>query len=209
VRHPPHRPSLSSAPLRTVWPAIFLAISLQIWPLLCPNQISSSRPLRWSSQVRFDCLQNKRELAPPFGTPTHRYDISLGSLLAQRRRGHQKAHSLTLTPDVLDALQLTPTDSTNDQQSQPLPAVRFKSTIEEIALDDASAGHSPHVSLGNPCEVTPEQLRDLSKRLKACPLQERRMNIFNYEAFSLPPSRVRNTWTGSTPRCWSRGCVSP
>ncbi|KAK4115916.1 Pkinase-domain-containing protein [Canariomyces notabilis] len=46
------------------------------------------------------------------------------------------------------------------------------------------------VALGDPGEVTPDQIRDLSNRLRACPLQERRMNIFSYEAFSLPPSRT-------------------
>ena len=73
--------------------------------------------------------------------------------------------------------------------------MRFKSTIEEISPDDAASGSSVAAAkakalLGNPGEATPEQIRDLSNRLKACPLQERRMNIFSYEAFSLPPSRV-------------------
>ena len=77
--------------------------------------------------------------------------------------------------------------------------MRFKSTIEEIAPDDTDSGSSAAAvkalggGLGNPGEATPEQIRDLSNRLKACPLQERRMNIFSYEAFSLPPSRVGST----------------
>ena len=74
--------------------------------------------------------------------------------------------------------------------------MRFKSTIEEIAPDDTDSGSSAaavKALLGNPGEATPEQIRDLSNRLKACPLQERRMNIFSYEAFSLPPSRVSST----------------
>ncbi|KAK3386211.1 kinase-like domain-containing protein [Sordaria brevicollis] len=33
------------------------------------------------------------------------------------------------------------------------------------------------------------QLRDITERLKACPLQERRIGLFQYEAFSLPASR--------------------
>ena len=98
----------------------------------------------------------------------------------------------------LDAVQNAPSVAGGEQDSQTPPAVRFKSTIEEIAPDDTSALLSAPIkdlSLGEPGEVTPEQLRDLSKRLKACPLQERRMNIFSYEAFSLPPSRVRKIRT--------------
>ncbi|KAK3390574.1 kinase-like domain-containing protein [Podospora didyma] len=85
------------------------------------------------------------------------------------------------------------TDSASDQKSQSPPAVRFKSTIEEIAPNDATRAvpaAAEGFSLGDPAEVTPEQIRDLSDRLKACPLQERRMNIFSYEPFSLPASRT-------------------
>ncbi|KAK5660378.1 hypothetical protein OQA88_12919 [Cercophora sp. LCS_1] len=83
-----------------------------------------------------------------------------------------------------------------DAPAEPsTPAVRFKSTIEEIAPENTGAGPPPppvirEHPLGEPGEVTPEQIRDLSKRLNACPLQERRMSIFSYEAFSLPPSRT-------------------
>jgi hypothetical protein len=80
------------------------------------------------------------------------------------------------------------------QQSQPPPAVRFRSTIEEIQPDNATSTSLPLAgddSLGNPGEVTPDEIRELSRRLKACPLQERRMNIFSYEPVSLPVSRVR------------------
>src|SRR5512140_540867 len=90
-------------------------------------------------------------------------------------------------------------------------AVRFKSTIEEIVPGESSVeppvpAVAQDLSLGDPGEVTPEQLRDLSKRLKACPLQERRMNIFSYEPFSLPPSRVSNTGPKRRP-CWC--CCAP
>ncbi|KAK3318262.1 kinase-like domain-containing protein [Apodospora peruviana] len=81
-----------------------------------------------------------------------------------------------------------------DENPQSSTAVRFKSTIEEIDPKDTTSGVPAAIaqeySLGDPSEVTPEQIRDLSNRLKACPLQERRMNIFNYEAFSLPASRT-------------------
>lgn len=85
----------------------------------------------------------------------------------------------------------------NDDESlqvQSPPAVRFKSTIEEIDPEDASKSLplANGVSLGEPGQVTPEDIRDLSERLRAsgCPLQERRMNIFSYEPVSLPPSRT-------------------
>jgi hypothetical protein len=85
-------------------------------------------------------------------------------------------------------------DSQNNQHTQSSPAVRFKSTIEEIAPNDAPPTTLPLAdagSLGEPGQVTPEQIRDLTNRLRACPLQERRMNIFSYEPVSLPVSRVR------------------
>ncbi|KAK1759323.1 Serine/threonine-protein kinase oca2 [Echria macrotheca] len=95
----------------------------------------------------------------------------------------------------LDGARDAPADATGSEAPHSPPAVRFKSTIEEIAPCDSSTeppvpAVAQEVSLGDPGEVTPEQLRDLSKRLKACPLQERRMNIFSYEPFSLPPSRT-------------------
>lgn len=40
-------------------------------------------------------------------------------------------------------------------------------------------------------EVTPEDLKALSSSLQGNRLQERRMNIFSFEAYSLPASRVR------------------
>ena len=88
-----------------------------------------------------------------------------------------------------------PNSIPSGDQTQAEPAVRFRSTIEEIDPKDSCAGsdvpaNSRGWTLGDPADVTPEQIRDLSNRLKACPLQERRMNIFSYEAFSLPASRV-------------------
>ncbi|KAK0621610.1 kinase-like domain-containing protein [Bombardia bombarda] len=91
-------------------------------------------------------------------------------------------------------------DTLNEHQKAQSPlAVRFKSTIEEIDPRDANSGLPTTTSttvpakgwsLGDPGEVTPDQIRDLSNRLKACPLQERRMNIFSYEPCSLPVSRT-------------------
>ncbi|KAM7201640.1 Protein kinase-like domain containing protein [Rhypophila sp. PSN 637] len=90
---------------------------------------------------------------------------------------------------------LAPESVPSDEQTNTEPTVRFKSIIEEIDPKDASAAPpnaqpwSPN--LGDPAaDVTPEEIRHLSERLQACPLQERRMNIFSYEAFSLPASRT-------------------
>ncbi|KAL2200227.1 kinase-like domain-containing protein [Corynascus similis CBS 632.67] len=80
-------------------------------------------------------------------------------------------------------------DNQPNQQSQ----VRFKSTIEEIGPDNATSTGFPLAGsgfLGSPGQATPEDIRELSNRLRACPLQERRMNIFSYEPVSLPPSRT-------------------
>ncbi|KAK4466167.1 putative nitrogen permease reactivator protein [Cladorrhinum samala] len=82
-----------------------------------------------------------------------------------------------------------------EPQPPSSPAVRFKSTIEEIAPDDASTSpqqqqEAQGVSLGNPGDVSADELRDLSSRLKACPMQEKRMNIFSYDPISLPASRT-------------------
>ncbi|KAK3353185.1 hypothetical protein B0T25DRAFT_204144 [Lasiosphaeria hispida] len=131
---------------------------------------------------------------PSFATPTQLR--RLGPTAASRVKQSQThvpctdIDSVALLGRVENA-----TSSTNatDPSADQTPAVRFKSTIEEIAPDDTSAACHPaktDTPLGDPGEVTPEQIRDLTKRLKACPLQERRMNIFSYEAFSLPPSRV-------------------
>lgn len=111
--------------------------------------------------------------------------------------GHDKILTKFLVDTISSepAKQLAPESAPGDEQAHTEPTVRFKSTIEEIDPKDTSAG-PPKAQpwsplLGDPADVTPEQIRDLSDRLKACPLQERRMNIFSYEAFSLPPSRVR------------------
>jgi hypothetical protein len=112
----------------------------------------------------------------------------------------------------LDVAHNATPDASSEQQPQSSPAVRFKSTIEEIAPDDSTApcpADIKRLSLGDPGEVTPEQLRDLSKKLKACPLQERRMNIFSYEAFSLPASRVRTPRTTSTGGVAHAASVTP
>ncbi|KJZ79212.1 hypothetical protein HIM_01363 [Hirsutella minnesotensis 3608] len=73
-----------------------------------------------------------------------------------------------------------------------VPAVRFSAAVEEISpfSTDVTA-MPPPASPGGPIpEVTPDQIKALTKSLHGQHLQERRMNISHYEAFSLPPSRV-------------------
>ncbi|KAK4152052.1 kinase-like domain-containing protein [Chaetomidium leptoderma] len=91
-----------------------------------------------------------------------------------------------------DSTRITPAPSSS-QPFQLAPAVRFKSTIDEIAADNATSTSLPlagDAALENPGQVTSDEIRELSNRLRACPLQERRMNIFSYEPVSLPASRT-------------------
>ncbi|KAG6040545.1 hypothetical protein E4U41_000181 [Claviceps citrina] len=62
----------------------------------------------------------------------------------------------------------------DSEMKQSVPAVRFASTTEEIA----------------PVEVAADRLKAFTKPLHGRPLQERRLNTYQFEAFSLPPSRV-------------------
>lgn len=114
----------------------------------------------------------------------------------RRSRSNHSRQALLLTfgCETLGSLGIA-TDLQDVQQSQGPPSVRFKSTIEEIAPDNVTTSTSRPLAdglpLGNPGQVTSEEIRELSNRLRACPLQERRMNIFSYEPVSLPASRVR------------------
>lgn len=76
-----------------------------------------------------------------------------------------------------------------------VPAVRFSSAVEEISptatLKDASA--PGNVAADDQPSVFTEVAQDqLRKSLQKGSLQEHRMNMngFQFEAFSLPPSRV-------------------
>jgi hypothetical protein len=74
------------------------------------------------------------------------------------------------------------------------PSVRFSSAIEEIAptrspLSPEAVRSSEGAQ--DPPEVSAEQLKEFSQSLQSRQLQERRMTTFQFEAFSLPPSRVR------------------
>ena len=70
------------------------------------------------------------------------------------------------------------------------PAVRFSSAVEEIDPQTPTTSGDAIVSPGHAGEVAADQLKAFTKSLHGRPLQERRMNTFQFEAFSLPPSRV-------------------
>lgn len=70
------------------------------------------------------------------------------------------------------------------------PAVRFASSIEEISPSAAVPATSQDQQDYSFSEVAADELKSFTKSLQGRPLQERRMNTFQFEAFSLPPSRV-------------------
>ena len=75
-------------------------------------------------------------------------------------------------------------------------AVRFSSAVQEISppVQPESSISPVHVEREESSpftEVAADQLKALTKSLQGRPLQERRMNTYQFEAFSLPPSRVR------------------
>ncbi|GKT47259.1 serine/threonine-protein kinase PAK 5 [Colletotrichum spaethianum] len=100
---------------------------------------------------------------------------------------------------ALEISRNTPDNTNVDKDKMPpqdAPAVRFASSVQEItptvtttsptdtqSPTDAATGASL-------AEVTPEDLRALSKSLQGAPLQQRRMNVFGFEPYSLPASRV-------------------
>lgn len=69
------------------------------------------------------------------------------------------------------------------------PAVRFNSTVQEIDPQHtlSNSPPSPGVHAG---ELTPDDIKALSNSLQGSSLQERRMNNYSFEPFSLPASRV-------------------
>lgn len=99
------------------------------------------------------------------------------------------------------------------------PAVRFSSAVQEFSLSgDADAAAGADADAATPAdaeqpEVTPEQLKAFTKSLHGSLLQERRLNTYQFEAFSLPPSRVsrqsmhfgHHPWTTARRVC----CAAP
>lgn len=75
------------------------------------------------------------------------------------------------------------------------PAVRFASAVEEISPGaQGLATAEREESADTFTEVAADELKAFTKSLHGQPLQERRINTFQFEPFSLPPSRV-------CPRC--------
>lgn len=77
----------------------------------------------------------------------------------------------------------------NSKIKSDIPAVRFASATEEIS-PSATATAPKQDDDFSFSEVAADQLRAFTNSLHGRHLQERRMNTYNYEAFSLPPSRV-------------------
>lgn len=103
----------------------------------------------------------------------------------------------SLPTDIVRNAPESPADPKADESIGP--TVRFKSTVQEIDPQQSST-FSDDSTLSNndpAAEVTPEEIRALSKSLQANRLQERRMNIFSFEPYSLPASRV----------CLTRPCL--
>ncbi|KNB07285.1 HAL protein kinase [Fusarium oxysporum f. sp. lycopersici 4287] len=85
-----------------------------------------------------------------------------------------------------------------DDASEDASGVRFSSAVQEIsptqpaAVDPSSSNpeHEEHDQSSPFTEVTADQLKAFTKSLHGRPLQELRLNNCQFEAFSLPPSRV-------------------
>lgn len=78
-------------------------------------------------------------------------------------------------------------------RNDAVPAVRFSSAVEEIS-PSANANRVGESEAENDSnvfnDVAEDQMKAFSKPVRGQDLQERRLSTFNFEAFSLPPSRV-------------------
>ncbi|OAA52218.1 Serine/threonine-protein kinase-like domain protein [Beauveria brongniartii RCEF 3172] len=83
-------------------------------------------------------------------------------------------------------------DNTGHATGASTPAVRFSSAVQEFSpvQVNSSAAEPDAPASAESQEVTPEQLRAFTKSLHGPLLQERRLNTYQFEAFSLPASRV-------------------
>ncbi|KAF4973843.1 hypothetical protein FZEAL_9189 [Fusarium zealandicum] len=83
-----------------------------------------------------------------------------------------------------------------DKTTEDIPGVRFSSAVEEIsptkpAAPEESSSITDERHESSPfTEVTADQLKAFTKSLQGRPLQELRLNNCQFEAFSLPASRV-------------------
>ncbi|ROW09533.1 hypothetical protein VMCG_02618 [Cytospora schulzeri] len=84
-------------------------------------------------------------------------------------------------------------DSVDDRRPENNvgPAVRFNSTVQEIDPQHtlSNSPPSPSVHVG---EITSDDIKALSHSLQGTSLQERRMNNYSFEPFSLPASRTQS-----------------
>ncbi|KAF5009817.1 hypothetical protein FDECE_3993 [Fusarium decemcellulare] len=91
-----------------------------------------------------------------------------------------------------------PQESAGAQETpaEDVPGVRFSSAVEEISptkpvVPEPSSSNPDDRDQSSPfTEVTADQLKAFTKSLHGRPLQELRLNNCQFEAFSLPPSRV-------------------
>lgn len=85
----------------------------------------------------------------------------------------------------------------DSKMKQDIPAVRFAVATEEISPSDLASDDKQdgdYTFSETETETETDQLKAFTKSLHGRPLQARRMNTFQFEAFSLPPSRV--SWLG-------------
>ncbi|KAG5941288.1 hypothetical protein E4U53_007439 [Claviceps sorghi] len=77
----------------------------------------------------------------------------------------------------------------DSKMKQDAPAVRFAVTTEEISPSPLASDEKQDGDYSF-SEAAADQLKAFTKSLHGRPLQTRRMNTFQFEPFSLPPSRV-------------------
>ncbi|CAG9936946.1 unnamed protein product [Clonostachys rosea f. rosea IK726] len=112
--------------------------------------------------------------------------------LAQSDQEQQKDASVPEAPKENDQSLSVNAPSQND-----VPAVRFSSAVEEINPGPTPLTSPPEEPAQSqeqepqPSDsVSAEDLKDVTRSLQTLPLQERRINTYHFEPFSLPPSRV-------------------
>lgn len=79
-------------------------------------------------------------------------------------------------------------------RNDAVPAVRFSSAVETISPEtqqqSSAEGPGPSPLQNELAPAGTDNIKTSTKSLHGTGLQERRMNTFQFEAFSLPPSRV-------------------
>ena len=94
-----------------------------------------------------------------------------------------------------DAPVASTSQKSTPEECEASPTVHFAANVETISPEPTdisklmSPSPTPATQNARPA-VSPDQMRDLSSSLQGAHLQERRMGIFSFEPYSLPPSRV-------------------